>query len=76
MSKDSFRRRVVLDGGVGGVVVNNNLNAAINQWKKSLKESGKMETYNDNRYFEKKSETRKKEIDAAIYRKEMDIDGD
>lgn len=74
MSKDSFRRQVVLNGGVGGVVVNNNLNAAINQWKKSLKESGKMEKLHENRFFRKKSEVRRKEIDAAVYRREMGFD--
>lgn len=74
MKKSEMKRKQVLNGGVGGVVVNGNLNGAIQQWKRSLKESGKMKELKERRHYIKPSLKRKREIEDAKYRKEKGID--
>lgn len=74
MKKSERRRKSVLNGGVGGVNVQGNLNGAIQQWKRSLKESGKMEEIKRRRHYVKPSLKRKRELEDARYRQQKGFD--
>lgn len=62
------KRRRSLTQGVGAIVIENDINFAIRHWKKELKESGKLIQLQNERFFEKPSSRRKRELEKARFR--------
>jgi len=82
MKKHSKRQQSILPGAAIGVKVISylkkdkrtgksemvyDINSALRSFKKEIKESNVLGEYKDRRYFESKSEKRKKEMERARY---------
>ena len=55
-----------IPGALGIKVLDGDVDLALKKLKKELKEAGTMQTLKQNRYFEKKSSKRRREIDDAV----------
>lgn len=61
-------------GGIGANVVDGNLNTAIQVWKQELKTSEKLTKLYEKREYVKPSRYRRKQLDMAIYRKNLNLE--
>ena len=74
MNKKMKRLKSMLPGVAVGVRViktkqhpKGDINYALRSFKKELKQSGKMQELRERRYFEKKSDKRRRQMDRAKY---------
>lgn len=68
MSRKQKSHQAIIPGhALGAAVVGNDVNFAIKNWRKRLKESGIIEKLKSRKEFEKPSITKRKQKDNAIY---------
>lgn len=63
-------------GGTSTEVIDGDLSFALKCWKKKVKASGKLQTFFEKRYFEKRSTKRKKILDNARYLNSVRVKGE
>jgi ribosomal protein S21 len=66
-NSDKRKRHFLLPGGIGSIVHEGDLNAAIRHWKQNLKNSNIINELYDRKHFTKKSDLRRLTINHAKF---------